>query len=110
MELLDLHPTVALGHPDFPAIVMTCTIYWRQTAATERFAAYLDIYYEENPLPYGNWTTHDGKNFFCEWYDDCPPCKDSIRGPRLPGGGSWQEEDEDGLGLGHPDADDFVHY
>ena len=66
--------------------------------------------YEENPLPYGNWTTHDGNNFFCEWYDDCPPCKDSIRGPRLPGGGSWQEEDEDGLGLGHPDADDFVHY
>jgi hypothetical protein len=69
-----------------------------------------DDYYEENPLPYGNWTTPDDKNFFCEWYDDCPPCKDSIRGPRLPGGGSWLEEDDDGLGLCHPDADDFVHY
>ena len=40
MELLDLHPTIALGNPDFP--VMTCTIHWRQTAATDRFAAYLD--------------------------------------------------------------------
>ena len=67
-------------------------------------------YYEENPLPYDNWTTPDGKNFFCEWYDDCPPCEDSIRGPRMPGGGSWQEQDADGFGLGHPDADDFVHY
>ena len=69
-------------------------------------------YYEENPLLYGNWTAHDGKNFFCEWYDDCPPCRDSIRGPRLPGGGSWHEEEDDGFGLGYcyPDADDFVHY
>jgi hypothetical protein len=67
-------------------------------------------YYEENPLPYGNWTTPDGKNFCCAWYDDCPPCEDSIRGTRMPGGGSWHEEDDDGFGLGHPDADDFVHY
>ena len=65
--------------------------------------------YEVSRL-FGNWETPDGNNFFCEWYDDCPPCKDSIRGPRLPGGGSWQEEDDDGLGLGHPDADDSVHY
>jgi len=66
---------------------------------------------DENPFPlYGNWATPDGKCFFCEWYDDCPPCEDSIRGPRMPGGGSWQEQDADGFGLGHPDADDFVHY
>jgi hypothetical protein len=68
---------------------------------------------DENPYPYGNWATPDG-NFFCEWYDGCPPCEDSIRGPRMPGGGFWQvsqqEEDADGFGLGHPDADDFVHY
>jgi hypothetical protein len=64
---------------------------------------------DENPYPYGNWATPDG-NFFCEWYDGCPPCEDSIRGPRMPGGGSWQEEDADGFGLGHPDADDFVHH
>jgi hypothetical protein len=63
---------------------------------------------DENPC--GNWETPDGNNFFCEWYDDCPPCSASIRGPRLPGGGSWHEEDDDGLGLGHPDAVDFVHY
>lgn len=36
---------------------------------------------------FGNWETPDGNNFFCEWYDDCPPCRDSIRGPCLPGGG-----------------------
>ena len=47
---------------------------------------------------------------FFEWCDDCPPCRDSIRGPRLHGGGSWHEEEDDGFGLGHPDADDFVHY
>ena len=69
---------------------------------------------DENPYEvsrlFGNWATPDGNNFFCEWYDDCPPCSASIRGPRLPGGGSWHEEDDDGLGLGHPDAVDFVHY
>ena len=66
---------------------------------------------DENPFPlYGNWETPDGKCFFCEWYDDCPPCEDSIRGPCLPGGGSWYEQDADGFGLGHPNADDFVHY
>ena len=43
---------------------------------------------DENPLRmyevsrlFGNWETPDGNNFFCEWYDDCPPCEDSIRGP-----------------------------
>ena len=65
--------------------------------------------YEVSRL-FGNWKTPDGNNFFCEWCDDCPPCRDSIRGPRLLGGGSWHEEDDDGLGLGHPDADDLVHY
>ena len=67
---------------------------------------------DENPtVLYGNWETPDGKRFFCAWYDDCPPCEDSIRGPCPPGGGTWYEQDADGLGLGHPDADDFdVHY
>ena len=37
---------------------------------------------DENPFPlYGNWATPEG-NFFCERYDGCPPCEDSIRGPR----------------------------
>ena len=67
---------------------------------------------DENPFPlYGNWETPGGKRFFCEWYDDCPPSEDSIRGSCPPGGGSWYEQDADGFGLGHPDADDFdVHY
>ena len=31
---------------------------------------------DENPLVfYGNWETPGGKRFFCEWYDDCPPCR-----------------------------------
>ena len=61
---------------------------------------------DENPFPlYGNWETPDGKRFFCEWYDDCPPCEDSIRGPCPPGGGAWYGQDADGLG--HPDVDDF---
>jgi hypothetical protein len=29
---------------------------------------------DENPYPYGSWATPDG-NFFCEWYDGCPPAK-----------------------------------
>jgi hypothetical protein len=54
---------------------------------------------DENPFPrYGNWVTPDGKHFFCEWYDDCPPCEDSIRGPCPPGGGDWDGHDGDGLG------------
>jgi hypothetical protein len=43
MDLLDLHPTVALGSTSYLA-EMTCTIYWRQTAATDRFAAYLNTH------------------------------------------------------------------
>ena len=46
MDLLDLHPTVALVGPRGPQ--MTCTLFWRQTAATDLFAAYLD--------------THSGRN------------------------------------------------
>ena len=66
---------------------------------------------DENPSPlYGNWETPDGKCFFCEWYDDCPSCEDSICGSCPPGGGAWYEQNADGLGLGHPDSDDFVHY
>ena len=67
--------------------------------------------YEVSRL-FGNWKTPDGNTFFCEWRDDCPPCRDSIRGPCLPGGGFWHEEEDDGFGLGYcyPDADDFVHY
>ena len=61
---------------------------------------------DENPLVfYGNWETPGGKRFFCEWYVDCPPCEDSIRGPCPPGGGDWDGQDADGLG--HPDVDDF---
>ena len=56
---------------------------------------------DENPFPlYGNWETPDGKRFFCEWYDDCPPCEDSIRGPRPPSYDDWD-------GMGCPDDDDF---
>ena len=67
--------------------------------------------YEVSRL-FGNWKTPDGNTFFCEWCDACPPCRDSIRGPCLPGGGFWHEEEDDGFGLGYcyPDADDFVHY
>ena len=51
------------------------------------------------------------KSLFCEWYDNCPPCEDSIRGSCPPGGGAWYEQDADGFGLGHSDVDDFdVHY
>ena len=61
---------------------------------------------DESPFPlYGNWEMPDGKRFFCEWYVDCPPCEDSIRGPCPPGGGDWDGQDADGLG--HPDVDDF---
>ena len=34
----------------------------------------------------------------------------SRQGWYLPAVSDWQEEDDDGFGLGHPDADDFVHY
>ena len=61
---------------------------------------------DESPFPlYGNWEMPDGKRFFCEWYVDCPPCEDSIRGPCPPGGGDWDGQYADGLG--HPDVDDF---
>ena len=64
---------------------------------------------DENPLPcYGNWETPDGKRFLCKWEDDCPPCEDSIRGPRSPGADNW--DGQDGDGMGYPDDDDFAFY
>ena len=39
---------------------------------------------DENPLIfYGNWETPGGKRFFCEWYDDCPPCRNQPVSTRV---------------------------
>ena len=107
-KYLRIHGTIPLD--TFARCHFTQELY-RMTWGWEPRCSYEVEPDDENPSPlYGNWETPDGKRFFCEWYDDCPPCEDSIRGPRMPGGGSWHEEDADGFGLGHPDADDFVHY
>jgi hypothetical protein len=107
-KYLRIHGTIPLD--TFARCHFTQELY-RMTWGWEPRCSYEVEPDDENPSPlYGNWATPDGMCFFCEWYDDCPPCEDSIRGPRLPGGGSWYEQDADGFGLGHPDADDFVHY
>ena len=30
--------------------------------------------------PIGNWETADGKRFFCQWVDACPPREEMLRG------------------------------
>ena len=66
---------------------------WREDLSVQEISVGCDV---EEPLD------DDGLCLFSDsvW--------DSIRGPCLPGGGSWYEQDADGFGLGHPDADDFV--
>ena len=44
-----------------------------------------------NPL-YGNWETPDGKRFFCQWTDECPPCEDSLRSPCPHGDDAWEDD------------------
>ena len=109
-KYLRIHGTIPLD--TFARCHFTQELY-RMTWGWEPRCSYEVEPDDENPSPlYGNWETPDGNNFFCEWCDDCPPCRDSIRGPCLPGGGFWHEEEDDGFGLGYcyPDADDFVHY
>ena len=88
-KYLRIHGTIPLD--TFARCHFTQELY-RMTWGWEPRCSYEVEPDDENPFPlYGNWATPDGQCFFCEWYDDCPPCEDSIRGPCLPGGGSWYE-------------------